>query len=258
MLQRLLPLVEHSIEFQVVFLQHLCAERSYPAHPLRSLRSRHHRAPARRRPCRRRLLSTFWPSSPRERASGCSSSCRTSPTGRRYGDFTAHADQGAMVEVGQRDRERLVRVLRRRGRPTLSGNRRPRSAALTLHLPADVPGAIGGVARYQQWNIDDDSVVSLPASLFARPPAHEEKTFMNRCQAAGVAALIALATTLPRPDKPRPTKPPVQRRRRRSPPGRRRHLRGGSGGRRSRLFQARSQLYTTQRQILRRPSTSGC
>ena len=139
-LQRLLPLVEHSIEFRG----------GLPAAPLRRtfVSCPSSSVPSLAPPQGAGPKTTLPPAASfdvlaelakREGERLLFVLHRPRPQDAATATLTAHADQGAMVEVGQRDRERLVRVLRRRGRPTLSGNRRPRSAALTLHLPADVP-----------------------------------------------------------------------------------------------------------------------
>lgn len=93
--------------------------------------------------------------------------------GRRYGDpFAAHAEHGAMIEVERRDRERLARVtdgdaagfwgLLREGGDDLKWC----GASPLYTFLRTVPGAKGELLRYQQWNIDDDSVVSFAGLAF--------------------------------------------------------------------------------------------
>ncbi len=88
--------------------------------------------------------------------------------GRRYGDpFEARAGEGVMLEVGRRDRERIERLeqgdtggfweLVREKRDDLKWCG---SAPLYTFLKA-VPGARAGLLRYEQWNIDEQSVVTF-------------------------------------------------------------------------------------------------
>jgi len=95
--------------------------------------------------------------------------------GRRYGDdFGAKAESGRMADVRQKDRERLDRVC--------GGDRAgfldmvtPRGDALRwcgfsplyTFLKA-VPAARGNLLNYEQWNIDEESVVSFAALEFFR------------------------------------------------------------------------------------------
>ena len=93
--------------------------------------------------------------------------------GRRYGDsFNARADQGAMVEVTERDRSRLERVtagdaegfwnLVQQNRDDLKWCG---SSVLYTFLRA-LPRARGHLLRYEQWNIDEQSVVSFGGIAF--------------------------------------------------------------------------------------------
>lgn len=94
--------------------------------------------------------------------------------GRRYGDsFTARADQDAMVEVTARDRSRLERVATgdAEGFWSLVQEKRDDlkwcgSSVLYTFLRA-VPQARGHLLRYEQWNIDDQSVVSFGGIAFS-------------------------------------------------------------------------------------------
>lgn len=99
--------------------------------------------------------------------------------GRRYGDATAAlAGQGSMNEVAGRDRERLARVTAgdAEGFWHLVHERGPDelkwcgSSPLYAFLRA-VPNARGRVLHYHQWQIDDSSVVSFAALEFDGPPA---------------------------------------------------------------------------------------
>jgi hypothetical protein len=96
--------------------------------------------------------------------------------GRRYGDpFAATADRGLMAEVRQLDAERLRRV----GEGDSAGFFELVKAEhdrlkwcgfppLYTFLQA-VKGARGHVLRYDQWNIDEQSVVSFAALEFSLP-----------------------------------------------------------------------------------------
>jgi len=93
--------------------------------------------------------------------------------GRRYGDsFTARAEQGAMTEITARDRTRIDRVtagdaegfwnLVQENRDDLKWCG---SSPLYTFLKA-VPQARGHLLRYEQWNIDEQSVVSFAGMAF--------------------------------------------------------------------------------------------
>lgn len=99
--------------------------------------------------------------------------------GPRYGDATAvRAGLGAMNDVADRDRERLARVTAgdAEGFWNLVHERGPDdlkwcgSSPLYAFLRA-VPDARGRVLHYHQWQIDDTSVVSFAALEFGGPPA---------------------------------------------------------------------------------------
>jgi MEMO1 family protein len=95
--------------------------------------------------------------------------------GRRYGDRTrARAGQGVMRGVEVQDRERLARVtagdahgfwqsVQREGDPLNWCG----SSPLYTFLEAAQPVS-GQLLRYEQWNIDPDSVVSFAALAFHR------------------------------------------------------------------------------------------
>jgi hypothetical protein len=93
--------------------------------------------------------------------------------GRRYGDsFPAIADADEMAEVAVRDAARIERVeagdadgfwsLVKENHDDLKWCG---SAPLYTFLRS-APGARGSLRRYQQWNIDDQSVVSFGAMTF--------------------------------------------------------------------------------------------
>jgi AmmeMemoRadiSam system protein B len=95
--------------------------------------------------------------------------------GRRYGDsFSASANRDEMASVAQRDSVRIDRVLQSDAEGFWSLVQENRddlkwcgSAPIYTFLRA-VPGARGNLHRYQQWNIDDHSVVSFASLSFAK------------------------------------------------------------------------------------------
>lgn len=93
--------------------------------------------------------------------------------GRRYGDeITAYADQGEMLAVAERDRKRIERInaadpqgfwsLVQENQDDLKWCG---SAPIYTFLKA-APNARGTLRRYQQWNIDEQSVVSFAGLTF--------------------------------------------------------------------------------------------
>lgn len=100
--------------------------------------------------------------------------------GRRYGDgFPARADQGPMGQVAARDNQRIQQINRgdaagfwelvKENRDDLKWCG---SAPIYTFLRA-VPEARGRLLHYQQWNIDEHSVVSFGAIAFrAGQPMH--------------------------------------------------------------------------------------
>jgi hypothetical protein len=95
--------------------------------------------------------------------------------GRRYGDdFEATADQGQMQEVATRDRLRMESVCAgdaaaffHQVAPNGDDLKWCGYSALYTFLKA-VPNLRGEVLRYEQWNIDPASVVSFAGMAFAR------------------------------------------------------------------------------------------
>ncbi len=96
--------------------------------------------------------------------------------GARYQDqFTAIAGQGAMTEVSARDRARITCInagdatgfwdLVKENHDDLKWCG---SAPFYTFLKA-VPGSRGELLRYEQWNIDERSVVSFAGMSFTRP-----------------------------------------------------------------------------------------
>jgi AmmeMemoRadiSam system protein B len=96
--------------------------------------------------------------------------------GARYqDDFAASADQGVMAEVAERDRQRIARVVESDGDGFWSLVQEKHddlkwcgSAPLYTFLKI-LPGACGELLRYEQWNIDPQSVVSFAGMAFTKP-----------------------------------------------------------------------------------------
>jgi AmmeMemoRadiSam system protein B len=93
--------------------------------------------------------------------------------GRRYGDpLTARADEGAMMAVAERDRRRIERLQEADADGFWAQIQENQddlkwcgSAPLYTFLKV-APKARGTLHRYQQWNIDEQSVVSFAAMGF--------------------------------------------------------------------------------------------
>lgn len=169
--------VEHSIEFQVVFLQHALGP---------SVRI----VPILVGPFARSLLAGGLPEDDTGVASFLEALAELqrreagrllwvlgvdmAHVGRRYGDrFAARADEGALRDVRERDHERLERVAAGDAagfwelvRPNADALRWCGAAPLYAFLRA-APQATGRLLRYEQWNIDEASVVSFAALRFA-------------------------------------------------------------------------------------------
>jgi len=95
--------------------------------------------------------------------------------GRRYGDsFEVRAGQGRMQTIRERDMERLERYCRGEAeaffdlvKPNQDELRWCGYAPLYTFLKA-VPAARGSLLHYEQWSIDEQSVVSCAAMRFTR------------------------------------------------------------------------------------------
>ena len=93
--------------------------------------------------------------------------------GRRYGDsFEARAGEGQMSMVAELDRQRIERLAAGDAEGFWSAvqkNRDPLkwcgAAPFYTFLKA-VPQARGELLHYQQWNIDEESVVTFGAMAF--------------------------------------------------------------------------------------------
>ncbi|HZU27721.1 MAG TPA: AmmeMemoRadiSam system protein B [Bryobacteraceae bacterium] len=168
--------VEHSIEFQVLFLQHRYGPkvRILPILCGSYARSIYQGGMPEDNEAVKRFLGAMGEIAAREGDKllwvlGID----MAHMGRRYGDaLTALADEGEMTDVARRDRGRIDRInaadaagfwsLVQENRDDLKWCG---SAPLYTFLRA-VPHARGELCRYQQWNIDPESVVSFAAMTF--------------------------------------------------------------------------------------------
>jgi AmmeMemoRadiSam system protein B len=168
--------VEHSIEFQVLFLQHLFGPniRILPILCGSFARSIYQGGLPEDNEDVRRFLGTLGDLAAHEAdrlfwVLGID----MAHMGRRYNDpLAAAANQGQMLEVAGRDRARIDRVQEgdKQGFWSLVQERHDDlkwcgSSPIYTFLKA-VPEARGTLRRYQQWNIDPQSVVSFAAMTF--------------------------------------------------------------------------------------------
>jgi len=168
--------VEHSIEFQVVFLQHLFgpAIRVVPILCGSYARSIYQGGLPEDNESVRRMLGSLG-----ELAASYGDKLLwvlgidMAHMGRRYGDqIEARADQDEMAEVARRDRARIQSIESGDARGFWDQVQHNRddlkwcgSAPLYTFLKA-VPQARGSLLHYQQWNIDEHSVVSFAGMSF--------------------------------------------------------------------------------------------
>ena len=171
--------VEHSIEFQVLFLQHLYGPqiRILPILCGPYAHSIYVGGKPEEDENVRRFLGALGELAAREgQRLFWVLGIDMAHIGRRYGDtFTARADQGVMVEVAARDRGRIERVTAgdAEGFWNLVQEKRDDlkwcgSSPLYTFLKA-VPQARGQLLRYEHWNIDQQSVVSFGGIAFSEP-----------------------------------------------------------------------------------------
>jgi AmmeMemoRadiSam system protein B len=169
--------VEHSIEFQVLFLQNLYGPdiRVLPILCGPYARSLYQGGTPEKDDGVRQFLEALGEMGAREASRlfwvlGID----MAHMGRRYNDpFTAIADEGIMETVAAQDRARIERIAggdaegfwdqvqERQDDLKWCG-----SAPLYTFLKA-VPGVRGNLVRYEQWNIDEQSVVSFAGMTFA-------------------------------------------------------------------------------------------
>jgi MEMO1 family protein len=170
--------VEHSIEFQVLFLQHLYGPdiRILPILCGSFAPSIHNGGLPEDNESVRRFLDHLGEIAAREDDRlAWVLGIDMAHMGVRYGDdIVATAGTGEMEEVARRDRGRIDRVLAADARGFWDQVQERQddlkwcgSAPLYTFLRA-VPGTKGALRGYEQWNIDQSSVVSFAALSFAR------------------------------------------------------------------------------------------
>lgn len=168
---------EHSVEFQVIFLQHLFGPdiRILPILVGSFARSLYEGGRPEDNDGVRRFLGELG-----EMAAALGDrllwvlGIDMAHMGRRYGDpFAAKADRGPMAQVAERDRARIERVAQGDAegfwelvRENHDDLKWCGSAPLYTFLRA-VPRARSQLRRYEQWNIDPESVVSFAALAFS-------------------------------------------------------------------------------------------
>ncbi len=168
--------VEHSIEFQVVFLQHLFGPevKILPILCGSHARSLYVGGMPEDQPHIARFHDVLGNLAAREGNNlAWILGIDMAHMGQRYGDrIAARADRDEMVEVAARDHKRIEsveagdahgfweQVMENRDDLKWCG-----SAPIYTFLKA-VPGVRGKLQRYQQWNIDEQSVVSFAGMSF--------------------------------------------------------------------------------------------
>jgi len=168
--------IEHSIEFQVLFLQHVCGPgvRILPILCGSFFRSIYEGGKPEEHDGVRRFIGALGELAAREGNRLCwVLGIDMAHMGRRYGDaFAATADQDVMASVAERDRLRIDRMTHGdlAGFWDLVQERHDDlkwcgSAPLYTFLKA-VPQARARLECYQQWNIDPQSAVSFAALSF--------------------------------------------------------------------------------------------
>jgi MEMO1 family protein len=168
--------VEHSIEFQVVFLQHLYGPDVRILPILCGPLSRESEGWPEDVPAVGRFVEALRALADEEgRRLAWVLGVDMAHMGRRYGDAQpARAQEGTMLEVAARDRERCGRVaagdaagfwslVRENG----DDLRWCGASPLYVFLRAVAPAG-GELLRYEQWNIDEQSVVSFAGMSFRR------------------------------------------------------------------------------------------
>ncbi|HYL37316.1 MAG TPA: AmmeMemoRadiSam system protein B [Bryobacteraceae bacterium] len=168
--------VEHSIEFQILFLQHIYGPevRILPILCGAFARSIHQGGKPEAGEPVRQFFETLGDIAAREgHGLFWVLGVDLAHMGRRYGDqLAARAEEGQMSAVAERDRSRIERLneadadgfwaLVQENQDDLKWCG---SAPLYTFLKA-APQARGTLHRYQQWNIDEQSVVSFAAMGF--------------------------------------------------------------------------------------------
>jgi AmmeMemoRadiSam system protein B len=176
--------VEHSIEFQVVFLQHLFGPhiRILPILCGPFVEGPGAGKPPEASSAVARFLGALGDLAAREAERFCFVlGVDMAHVGRRYGDpLRARAGEGELVIVEARDRARIARLeaadaagfwdlVREGGTPETGYDDLKWCGSAPFYTFARaVPDARGQLLHYEQWNIDDASVVSFGALAFRR------------------------------------------------------------------------------------------
>ncbi len=168
--------VEHSVEFQVLFLQHLFGAdvRILPVLCGPFARSAYQTGQPAQAPGVRQFLDALAGIAQREKSRlfwvlGVD----MAHVGRRYGDpYAVEAERGRMAEVAETDRRRIELLNAGDAQGFWEAVREHEddikwcgAAPLYVFLKA-VPHARGELLKYAQWNIDEQSVVSFAALAF--------------------------------------------------------------------------------------------
>ena len=167
---------EHTVEFQVLFLQHVIgpAVRILPILCGPFARSLSPRGYPENDGQVSRFLGALGELNAREGANLCwVLGVDMAHMGARYGDrFQARADEGEMAAVAVRDRDRIERInagdaagFWDRVRENRDDLKWCGSSPFYTFLKA-VPEARGRLLHYEQWNIDEQSVVSFAGMSF--------------------------------------------------------------------------------------------
>ena len=167
--------VEHSIEFQVLFLQHLFGAnvRIVPILCGAFARSLRHGGNPEDDENIRRFFDALGEMRARESNLLWVLGVDMAHMGRRYGDpIAARAHAGEMLTVAERDRQRIDRINAADAAGFWSLVQEDQdplkwcgSSPFYTFLKA-VPNARGSLHRYQQWNIDEQSIVSFAGLSF--------------------------------------------------------------------------------------------
>ena len=170
--------IEHSIEFQIVFLQHLFGPhiKVLPILCGSYARSIYEGGPPEQDDAVRRIFGTLGDIAAREGdrllwVLGID----MAHMGQRYGDpFAAEAGKGEMLAIEKRDQDRIAQMESGDARGFWERVQRDHdplkwcgSAPVYTFLKS-VPEARGELLKYQQWNIDESSVVSFAGMRFFR------------------------------------------------------------------------------------------
>jgi AmmeMemoRadiSam system protein B len=168
--------VEHSIEFQVLFLQHVYGPdiNILPILCGPFVKSIYQGGKPEENEDVRRFFETLGEITARDaKKLFYILGVDMAHMGRRYGDdLIARADEGAMLAVAERDRKRIERIAASDSDGFWSLVQENQddlkwcgSSPFYTFMKA-VPNARGALRRYQQWNIDEQSIVSFAALAF--------------------------------------------------------------------------------------------